>query len=204
MNVKGVLANKRFDPNQVLREYLMALLSRKNVPLVIIKGGSAVELFVKNKRATQDLDLHSDKNDITNILKCLQDAKKLIFFEFREIDEFITGLDNNQGKKIYKITAIPKTNLKIENFESLKGIELTFNTSYSVGELKQFIADYKIIKKNLKIFGNAYALVFTKEMLIAEKYQSLISKPEQSTRTKDLIDLANLVDEGTKWDDVYH
>lgn len=203
MNIKEVFESNKFDHNQIIREYVMALLSRKNIPLCIIKGGSAVELFIKNKRATQDLDIHNDKSDIANLLEYLQDRNKIIYFKFEDVDDFLENISSKDDKQIWKILCYPRTNLRISDFNLAKPVELTFNTSYSKKELQQFITDFSIQKRNLKIFKNASAMVFSKEMLIAEKYQSLISKPEQSTRTKDLIDLANLFDNNIELDKIY-
>lgn len=74
-------------------------------------------------------------------------------------------------------------------------MQISFNTTYSADEIEQIILDYKLSHQRLRYLTNQTCLSFSREMLLAEKFQSLISKPEESTRTKDLIDLILLWNE---------
>ncbi|MCC3161155.1 MAG: nucleotidyl transferase AbiEii/AbiGii toxin family protein [Mollicutes bacterium PWAP] len=185
------------DKKNLLREYVMALVSRKDVP-VLIKGGSSIELFTTINRSTLDIDFHASKNSILEILEFLSLRERDIWFKLNE-------KDNLTIDKIKSGEAIAKPIFKFQLFPVSKGgvlkkelegfsIPISFNTTYDENELKEIIDNYKITRKTLKQLTNSTAIVFSREMLLAEKFQSIISKPSITTRTKDLIDLYLLWD----------
>lgn len=167
-------------------------MSNKDIPTLLIKGGSAIELFINFKRATEDIDAHADFQNLQKIIHFLSDEKNDIYFvaeDEKSINEQIL-----KNKKIISFNLKPKSRKK-EVLDNVNPINLTLNTTYNDDEIKKIIKEYNVVKKPLKHIKNGYSFVFTKETLCAEKFQSLISKPSQSTRTKDLIDLYILYDE---------
>lgn len=191
LRIYDILSENSNDKERVIREYIAYIFSTKDVPVSLIKGGAAVELFVDFKRATQDIDAHIDYNNVHNLLKILKNNENIIYFDFDD-NSFI-----NINKPIFCINLKAKSR-KIKLNEILKTIpeiKITFNTTYTDQQIKQFINEYKITKVELKVIKNAHALVFTKEMILAEKFHTLIYQNKNCTRTKDLIDLANMYDD---------
>ena len=182
------------DKETILREYIMALVSKNDVPICLIKGGSSIELFTKINRATQDVDTHTAKSSIPEVIDSLCDKNRDVYFKLSLDDKEILDRIKNEEeieKKIYQFKMFPisKGGVLHNELKSIHPIKICFNTTYKDNEIKEMIRDYGITKKKLKHLENATCLIFTREMLLAEKFQSLISKPESSTRTKDLIDL---------------
>ena len=182
LNIKEVIKNND-DKKTIIREYIMALISRDNLPICLIKGGSSIELYTDIKRATLDIDTHIDHESITSVIEKLTQKDKEIYFKLKEEIDFTKSL-------IVKCTLIPVSKggvlkKELENIE----IQISFNKIYSKKDLQRMIIDFKITKRKLKYLNNATCLVFSREMLLAEKFQSIISKPIETTRTKDLIDL---------------
>lgn len=202
LQIKDAILNPELDKTVVLREYIMALLVKDSIPCSLVKGGSAVELYIDYKRGTQDIDAHLDKTSVDKLLDVLTNRNNAIYFKPLNLSELDRDL-NIKEKTISELILVPYSRSNIIN-EALyfnltnktrMEVKLNINTRYSNDELKEMIREFNITKTNLKTIKNAYSLIFTKEMLIAEKYKALICGNENSTRTKDLIDLANLYDE---------
>lgn len=186
-----ILSIKNIDKTRVIREYIMALLAKLNFPTSLIKGGSAIELYLDFKRATDDIDTHIDKKNINTLLNLLEDKTQIIYFDILNKEE----IKNNKLINSFILKAKSRK-LKINQLlTDTNEIKLTLNYTYNDYELNDMIIEYSITKTPLKLIQNAHALVFSREMLLAEKYQSLISKNKDSTRTKDLIDLVNIYNE---------
>ncbi len=212
-NVLRLIDALRENPSShdvILREYIISLLSKSDIPASLIKGGSAVELYVNFKRATLDINTHLDKRSLDKLISILTNSTNLVYFEFINKKEVTNDIES--GKKIVEMIMLPKTRKRSLSSLLLKQsgnpilIKLNINMTYSEDELIEIINDYQITKIALKHIKNGFGLVFTPEMLLAEKYQSLITKNENSTRTKDLIDLINIYNENeinfekfTKW-----
>ena len=178
----------------MLREYLLSRLGDMNIP-VLIKGGSSIELFSEIKRSTLDIDAHVGISNVENLLANLTSKDYEIYFELTkeseiEIQEILKG---SKKKNILKINLIPKT--RSGKLKEVLGTHLDFvndlslNLTYTLEQIREIITIFKLSKRKLKFFNNKSCLTFSREMLLAEKFQSLISKPENTQRTKDLIDL---------------
>ena len=191
-NLQNLLVKYSNDHKSIIREYVMALLS-KNDDLVtmITKGGSAIEILSLTKRSTLDIDSHIDKNEVKNILSIIKNKENHIYFE-------VVNEENiNYDKKIIKLILVPKSRSKIttklledQKIDERKiEIPLSLNTTYEREDIQETIQRYHLQKQPLRRMSNYSVLVFSKEMILAEKFKSLIFKPETTTRTKDLIDL---------------
>ncbi|MGL4950630.1 MAG: nucleotidyl transferase AbiEii/AbiGii toxin family protein [Mycoplasma sp.] len=190
LNLREVIEeNNLLDKDQLIREYIMSMVSNKSIPSLIIKGGCAVELYISFKRSTADIDAHISKQKIDDVITILENKENLIYFKIENKEILETT------KNIYKLILIPKSTKKIKGIEKLGKIDLTLNTTYDDLEIATIINDFSVSKKELKTIKNAKVLVFTKEMLIAEKYWTLIKAPTSVTRTKDLLDLVQLSSE---------
>ncbi|RTZ67941.1 MAG: hypothetical protein DSZ21_02950, partial [Tenericutes bacterium] len=183
LNIKEVFKSNE-DHKSIVREYLMALVSREDVPVSLIKGGSSVELYTNIKRTTIDIDAHTDNESIKEILDYLTERDKDIYFKVKE------EIDYSRKSQIIKCVLIPisRGGVLKKELEDIE-IPISFNTVYPKEKLKEIISEFNITKRRLKYLKNASCIVFSREMLLAEKFQSIISKPKDSTRTKDLIDL---------------
>lgn len=195
MLIEELLTNTD-NKSRIIREYIMALMSKKDFPLTLIKGGSAIELFVPFKRATEDIDSHTDINNIHQIKEYLQNKELLIYFDIETIK------DNNKIIQLELKAKSRKKNVQ-KLLVEINSLKLTLNTSYSIEEIKTIIYDFNVKKIFLKSINNAKALIFTQEMLLAEKYHSLITKTTTTKRTKDLIDLANIYNEQIDFEKFY-
>ncbi|MGL4951577.1 MAG: nucleotidyl transferase AbiEii/AbiGii toxin family protein, partial [Mycoplasma sp.] len=187
LNLREVIEeNNSLDKDQLIREYIMSMVSSKAIPSLMIKGGCAVELYISFKRSTADIDAHISKQKINDVITILENKENLIYFKIENKEILETT------KSIYKLMLIPKSMKKIKGIDKLGKIELTLNTTYDDFEIATIISDFSVSKKELKTIKNAKVLVFTKEMLIAEKYWTLIKASTSVTRTKNLLDLVQL------------
>lgn len=172
-----------------IREYVINIIDQFNLP-VILKGGSAIELLIENKRATEDIDLIASSKNIEKLLKKLEDPKNDLYFKCDK-DEWKKNKKSqiirlnlsiiSKNKEVQKII-----NLNVNNPEKLK---IAFNTTFANEEVQSIIKTYQLTKKPLKYLKNKSCYIFSIEMIIAEKFQAIIGKVENTTRTKDLIDI---------------
>ncbi|MGL5522272.1 MAG: nucleotidyl transferase AbiEii/AbiGii toxin family protein [Metamycoplasmataceae bacterium] len=193
LNLKKLLQEYANDNKSIIREYIIVLLSNNDdLVTVLTKGGSAIEILSLTRRSTLDIDSHVGKDEIANIIKILKDKNNYIYFQIKNEDQI------DYQKRIIKLNLIPKsrsktiTNLIIGDKEI--EILLSLNTIYDKDELQNIITKYNLQKRPLRRMKNYSVLTFSQEMILAEKFKTLISNPEITTRTKDLIDLHLLWD----------
>ncbi|MGL5438362.1 MAG: nucleotidyl transferase AbiEii/AbiGii toxin family protein [Metamycoplasmataceae bacterium] len=193
LNLKKLLQEYANDNKSIIREYIIVLLSNNDdLVTVLTKGGSAIEILSLTRRSTLDIDSHVGRDEIANIIKILKDKNNYIYFQIKNEDKI------NYKKRIIKLDLIPKsrsntiTNLIIGDKEI--EILLSLNTIYDKDELQNIISKYNLQKRPLRRMKNYSVLTFSQEMILAEKFKTLISNPEITTRTKDLIDLHLLWD----------
>ncbi|MGL5358063.1 MAG: nucleotidyl transferase AbiEii/AbiGii toxin family protein [Metamycoplasmataceae bacterium] len=193
LNLKKLLQEYANDNKSIIREYIIVLLSNNDdLVTVLTKGGSAIEILSLTRRSTLDIDSHVGRDEIANIIKILKDKNNYIYFQIKNEDQI------NYKKRIIKLNLIPKsrsntiTNLIIGDKEI--EILLSLNTIYDKDELQNIISKYNLQKRPLRRMKNYSVLTFSQEMILAEKFKTLISNPEITTRTKDLIDLHLLWD----------
>ena len=184
------------DQQELLNNYFLKVIERTDVNL-IIKGGTAIQAYWESKRKTLDIDSHGLKEDIESFLDTLKNSDNEIRFiahelhyenGVEEIGKKVTA-DYIQNKRVIKLAMVPVTYGNAKHFQDIK-VKLTINTT--IINIDEIIKSYKITKRSIGEF-KAMVNVFSKEMLIAEKFQSIIVKPESSTRTKDLLDIYYLV-----------
>lgn len=193
------LSKKTNIPNKYLIQNFMfeALLKRISVSKYkdkfIIKGGLLLSsIFGVDLRSTMDLDttikgLSLDRGTITKAIKeiiniDLDDNIKLEIENIKDIREE----DLYQGFEV---------NLKAE-FDGLK-------TNLMIDITTGDVITYKEIEfKYNTIFGNETINIMTYnyETIIAEKFESIISRNIDNTRMKDYYDLYMFVN--LKWDDI--
>ncbi|MGL4183997.1 MAG: nucleotidyl transferase AbiEii/AbiGii toxin family protein [Metamycoplasmataceae bacterium] len=194
LNLKKLLQEYANDNKSIIREYIIVLLSNnEDLVTVLTKGGSAIEILSLTRRSTLDIDSHVGRDEINNIIKILKDKNNYIYFQIKDEEKI------DYGKRIIKLHLIPKsrsntiTNLIIGDKEI--EILLSLNTIYDKNELQNIIKKYSLQKRPLRRMKNYSVLTFSQEMILAEKFKTLISNPEITTRTKDLIDLYLLWDQ---------
>ncbi len=193
------LANKTGIPNKYLMQSFMfeALLKRisssKYKDKFIIKGGFLLSsIFGVNLRSTMDLD---------TTIKCLalnRDVIKKIINEIISID-----LNDNIKLEIESIKEIReeelysgfKVNLKVE-FDGLKTNLIIDITTGDVITYKEVEFKYNTLFEGEII----NIMTYNYETIIAEKFESIISRNIDNTRMKDYYDLYMFVN--LKWNDI--
>lgn len=193
------LSKKTSIPNKYLIQNFMfeALLKRISISKYkdkfIIKGGLLLSsIFGVDLRSTMDLDttikgLSLDRETITKAIK-----------EIINID-----LDDNIKLEIENIKDIREENL-YQGFEvNLKAEFDGLKTNLMIDITTGDVITYKEIEfKYNTIFGNETINIMTYnyETIIAEKFESIISRNIDNTRMKDYYDLYMFVN--LKWDDI--
>lgn len=193
------LSNKTNIPNKYLIQNFMfeALLKRislsKYKDKFIIKGGLLLSsIFGVNLRSTMDLDttikgLSLDRDTITRVINeiisiDLNDNIKLEIENVKDIrqEELYSGFNINLKAEFDGI----KTNLMIDittgDVITYKEVEFKYTTLF----------DNEIIK----------IMSYNYETILAEKYESIISRNINNTRMKDYYDLYMFVK--LKWNDI--
>lgn len=186
------------DSHELINNYFLKSIEKMDINIVI-KGGTAIQAYWDTNRKTLDIDAHALKEQISEMLNILSDKNNPIRFKAYHL-EHINGIDimgkefsskDINNKKVIKLIMVPITYGK-EN--KLKEYKVKFSINTSISDINETIQEFGISKRKIGAF-NANLMVFSKEMLIAEKYQTIISKPESTRRTKDLLDLYFLTKE---------
>ena len=193
------LANKTNIPNKYLIQNFMfeALLKRisksKYKDKFIIKGGLLLaSIFGVNLRSTMDLDttikgLPLDRETITKVIN------EIISIEIDDnIKLEIENIKNIREEELYSGF---KVNLKAE-FDSLKTnlmIDITTGDAITYKEVEF---------KYSTLFDNEIIdiMTYNYETIVAEKFESIISRNVDNTRMKDYYDLYMFIN--LKWDDI--
>ena len=193
------LSKKTNIPNKYLIQNFMfeALLKRisksKYKDKFIIKGGFLLSsIFGVNLRSTMDLDttikgLPLDRETITNVINeiiriDIEDNVRLDIENIKDIreEELYSGFEVNLKAEFDGL----KTNLMIDittgDVITYKEVEFKYNT----------IFDNEIIN----------IMTYNYETIIAEKFESIISRNIDNTRMKDYYDLYMFVN--LKWNDI--
>lgn len=193
------LSNKTNIPNKYLIQNFMfeALLKRisksKYKDKFIIKGGLLLSsIFGVNLRSTMDLDttikgLPLDRETITKVINDIisieiDDNIKLEIENIKDIreEELYSGFNVNLKAEFDGL----KTNLMIDittgDVITYKEVEFKYNTLF----------DNEIIN----------IMIYNYETILAEKFESIISRNIDNTRMKDYYDLYMFVN--LKWDDI--
>lgn len=193
------LSNKANIPNKYLIQTFMfeAVLKRISISnykdKFIIKGGLLLSsIFGVNLRSTMDLDttikeLPLDKNTITKVINeiisiDLNDNIKLEIENIKDIreEELYSGFNVNLKAEFDGL----KTNLMIDittgDVITYKEIEFRYTTLF----------DNEIIN----------IMSYNYETILAEKFESIISRNIENTRMKDYYDLYMFVN--LKWDEI--
>lgn len=193
------LSNKMNIPNKYLIQNFMfeALLKRisksRYKDKFIIKGGLVLSsIFGVNLRSTMDLDttikgLPLDRENITKVINDIismeiDDNIKLEIESIKDIreEELYSGFNVNLKAEFDGL----KTNLMIDittgDVITYKEVEFKYNTLF----------DNEIIN----------IITYNYETILAEKFESIISRNIDNTRMKDYYDLYMFVN--LKWDDI--
>ncbi len=154
----------------------------------ILKGGLLLSaLFGDDRRTTQDMD---------TMIKGIEIKRETL----NDILEEIINLDGNDGIdfKILKTNDIRIQDKYGGTRISILGAkeELQVNLKIDI-TTKDPIVPREINFKYKSMFDDTYIniMVFTKESIIAEKFQTLIEDAESDTRAKDFYDLYMLMNE---------
>ncbi len=105
IKIDEALNQPNVDKVIVLREYIICLMGKELIPVSLVKGGSAVELYVDFKRATEDIDTHLDKSSIDQVLEILQNKQNTVYFKINNIEEF--NSQREKGNQILELELTP-------------------------------------------------------------------------------------------------
>ena len=200
MNSESLKAkiNNRAKKNKVMTQDLMQmyfferLLYRISISKYknnfILKGGLLLSaLFGDERRTTQDMD---------TMIKGIEMKSDIL----NPILEEIINIDGNDG---INFKMLKSSDIRIQDKYgglriSLLGVkeELQVNLRIDI-TTKDPIVPREINFKYKSMFNDSYIdiMVFTKESIIAEKFQTLIEDTENDTRAKDFYDLYMLMNE---------
>lgn len=197
-DIEQLIVSNPNNIGQLLREHVISTLEKASIP-VLIKGGSAIELYIPFKRATEDIDAHTGNNGIIEAFNLLINSNNGVRYEVyldnsndKKVKmniESINELVNRSDKLILKFSLVP-----VHNFHGIPeltqhNVMLTFNRTYNDEEILSIIQDYKLSKQQLKLINKKSSMLFSVDMLIAEKINALISISQNTKRTKDLLDV---------------
>lgn len=193
------LANKTNIPNKYLIQSFMfeALLKRISISKYkdkfIIKGGLLLSsIFGVNLRSTMDLDttIKGLSLDRETIIKVINDIVSI------EIDDNIKiEIENIKDIREEELYSGFNVNLKAE-FDGLK-------TNLMIDITTGDVITYKEVEfKYNTLFDNEIINIMTYnfETILAEKFETIISRNIDNTRMKDYYDLYMFVN--LKWDDI--
>ena len=193
------LSKKTNIPNKYLIQNFMfeALLKRisksKYKDKFIIKGGFLLSsIFGVNLRSTMDLDttikgLPLDRETITNVIN------EIIRIDVE--DNVRLDIENIKDIREEELYSGFEVNLKAE-FDGLKTNLMIDITTGDVITYKEVEFKYSTIFENETI----NIMTYNYETIIAEKFESIISRNIDNTRMKDYYDLYMFVH--LKWDDI--
>ena len=193
------LSNKTNIPNKYLTQNFMfeALLKRisksKYKDKFIIKGGLLLSsIFGVNLRSTMDLDttikgLPLDRETITKVIN------DIISIEIG--DNIKLEIENIKHIREEELYAGFNVNLKAE-FDGLKTNLMIDITTGDVITYKEVEFKYNTLFDNEII----NIMTYNYETILAEKFESIISRNIDNTRMKDYYDLYMFVN--LKWDDI--
>ena len=193
------LSKKTNIPNKYLIQNFMfeALLKRisksKYKDKFIIKGGFLLSsIFGVNLRSTMDLDttikgLPLDRETITNVIN------EIIRIDVE--DNVRLDIENIKDIREEELYSGFEVNLKAE-FDGLKTNLMIDITTGDVITYKEVEFKYSTIFDNETI----NIMTYNYETIIAEKFESIISRNIDNTRMKDYYDLYMFVH--LKWDDI--
>ena len=193
------LSNKTNIPNKYLIQNFMfeALLKRisksRYKDKFIIKGGFLLSsIFGVNLRSTMDLDttIKGLPLDIETITKVINDIISM------EIDDNIKlEIENIKDIREEELYSGFNVNLKAE-FDGLKTNLMIDITTGDVITYKEVEFKYNTLFDNEII----NIITYNYETILAEKFESIISRNIDNTRMKDYYDLYMFVN--LKWDDI--
>lgn len=163
-------------------EILLRLSKSKYCKSFIIKGGFYLQNIVGvETRGTMDIDFKYIGSKYTNDdLKiifseiCSNHENDNIYFRVMSVDDIIT--ETKYGGKTIRIEA------SFYNVRKRFGIDIAIGDVVTPNPIKY---DHKLLFKNEECKLFAYNI----ETIIAEKFETLISKGMQNSRSKDLFDL---------------
>jgi predicted nucleotidyltransferase component of viral defense system len=189
--VRNVASKNNASPQATLAMYmferiLMRIEKSKYQDNIILKGGLFLSSLIGiDMRTTKDMDAN---------IKGLPITKTKMIEVFTDILEI--NLNDNIEFNILGISDIRKEN-KYDSFEMM--IEATYeemivplSIDISVGDI---ITPREMKYKYKKIFDDGYIniLTYTVETVIAEKFETIISRGINNTRAKDFYDLYMLL-----------
>ena len=193
------LSKKTNIPNKYLIQNFMfeALLKRISMSIYkdkfIIKGGLLLSsIFGVDLRSTMDLDttikgLPLDRETITKVFN------EIINIDLK--DNVKLEIENIKDIKEEELYSGFEVNLKAE-FEGLKTNLMIDITTGDVITYKEVEYKYSTLFDNVTI----NIMTYNYETIIAEKFESIISRNIDNTRMKDYYDLYMFVN--LKWDDI--
>ena len=193
------LSKKTNIPNKYLIQHFMfeALLKRISMSIYkdkfIIKGGLLLSsIFGVNLRSTMDLDttikgLPLDRETITKVIN------EIISIDIE--DNIKLEIENIKDIREEELYSGFEVNLKAE-FDGLKTNLMIDITTGDVITYKEVEFKYSTIFENETI----NIMTYNYETIIAEKFESIISRNIDNTRMKDYYDLYMFVN--LKWNDI--
>lgn len=144
INIKDALLDNTLDKLTVLREYIMALLAKINIPCQIIKGGFAIEFFIDPNQPGR----------IDELWNTISNRKNAVYFKPLDQTKLDTELLLTPYSKSNLLNDVlwmnPTTKTKMQ-------VKLYVNTSYNNEQLTEMLKNSKKVES--KIIKNASYLI---------------------------------------------
>ena len=177
-------------------QFLFRLSISKHKEKFVFKGGFLLEnMLGVSARTTMDIDLKAMKIEMSDkkLMSVMKDICKIDADD--EIEYAVLGIE--------PITAETKYNGKSVKIQAkLKNLKKTFGIDIAQGDIvtpypQRYTYNSSIDDLSFELFA------YTKETIIAEKFETLVTKGLGNSRAKDLFDIYLLMNDGVDADILY-
>ena len=165
------------------RAMLRLLQSQKLYDSFIFKGGIIMRMAYKSERYTSDLDASFENISYIQLKK---EVEKFLSVDLKDYFMFQNGkwLDISENKDYKGLRFITDFYFSGSKVQSIQ-------IDFTVSELKKFFVQKKF--KTVFFKDTFSAKIYSPEMIIAEKLQTIVWRGESNTRTRDLYDINYLI-----------
>ena len=182
------IANDEIE--QHLREMVMNRLYESGISC-LVKGGSAVEVSIAQKRGTKDVDMYSSTKEMTTLIEVLSKQKDHIFFKVNDFNK--KNFSNIEEKKHARVELLARSS-EAYYASKVKNQTLILDISFDLSEedYSWALKEFKLKPRKLWKLQRMY-MPISDDMLLGEKVMAALdSQTKKIWRAKDMMDIFNL------------